>query len=101
MILDIGKGWQIDTAHDDSGERWAQLWGPATLLSPAGRVFEWKGFDAVETCLDEFEQIMGMDDDQINVWQNEGTLNHKKMEEQYEAVRLIHENLRLIAMGIK
>ena len=73
MILDIGKGWQIDTAHNpNNGRRWAQLWGPAALLRPAGMVFQCHGFDAVENCLDEFEAIMGGDDDAINEWQERG-----------------------------
>jgi len=76
MILDIGKGWQIDTAHEDNGERWARLWGPKTLLRPAGKIIERKGFNAIETCLDEFEAIMGGDDDAINEWQQGGECNY-------------------------
>ncbi len=71
MILKIGDGYEIDTSFDDAGNRWAQLWAPKTLLRDAGSIMHCDGPDCINECLDEFREIMGMGEDEINEWQRE------------------------------
>ena len=79
MILDIGQGYCIDTSVDDDDIRWAQLWAPKAVLNPRygsmnpkKSILDVRGPDAINLCLDEFREIMGMSEDEINDWQRKG-----------------------------
>lgn len=70
MILTIGDGYEIDTSFNDDGTLWASLWAPKTLLrNQTGSIMHREGPDSINECLDEFREIMGMDEDEINEWQ--------------------------------
>lgn len=65
MLLDIGRGWQIDTSiNEDTDEPWADLWHK-------GRVVMFQGENCLERCLNRFREIMDMCEDDINEWQRE------------------------------
>ena len=65
MILDIGQGWVIDTALDETtGEPWADLWNGKRKAAYSGPL-------CIEKCLNDFRSLTEMDDDQINDWQRE------------------------------
>ena len=64
MILTIGQGWQIDTAVDEKGNPWADLWNVTCRAA-------YTGPGCIERCLDDFISFMKMNDDQINDWQRE------------------------------
>lgn len=69
MILNIGQGWSIDTSFTDNGIRWAQLWAPKDLSGPSRSIIDRDGPDSINECLDEFRNIMGMDEDELINWQ--------------------------------
>ncbi len=78
MILSIGDGYEIETSFTNEGIRWAQLWAPKTILRKAGLILYRGGEAAINECLDEFREIMGLAEDESNEWQrreNNGSIS--------------------------